>query len=301
MHTPESIELREPEQISLLKKDPFMPMVLIKGLMLSLIRPSVDTPKDVYFTKYSSSHNSIKLDLNRVAKFKKVCGFPQNTNTVPMLYLQSLFIGQFGKYIISPFFPFIPLGLIHTKQSILKTRDINQNEILDTKFTLDTINIDQKGLEITFLLEIKSGRELVWKGITTTLCKSKKYEKMKGGQTSEALPYFTIIDAPKNIGREYAKVSGDYNPHHLSAYFARLFGFKRAIAHGMWSLARSVAEMEKHFSNNELFSINALFKRPLLLPGKAALAAKKDKDSIIFELRDNVTSIPHITGFAQTQ
>ncbi|MCK5099206.1 MAG: MaoC family dehydratase [Desulfobacteraceae bacterium] len=219
-----------------------------------------------------------------------------------MLYLQSLFIGQFGKYITSSFFPLLPIGLIHTKQKIVQTRDINQNEILNTKFSLDKININDKGLEITFLLEITSSEEVVWKGVTTTLSKSKKYKKRKKpGKSPEALAPFTIIDIPKNIGRQYAKVSGDYNPHHLSTYFAKLFGFKRAIAHGMWSLARSIAALEKQFPGNDLFSIDVSFKRPLFLPGKASLGAVKENQSILFELRDNVTKTPHLAGTIHTR
>jgi hypothetical protein len=219
-----------------------------------------------------------------------------------MLYLQSLFIGQFGKFITCPFFPLQPLGLIHTKQKIVQNRDINQNEILNTKFSLDKINYDEKGLEITFLLEITSGEEVVWKGVTTTLSKSKKYKKKtKSGKPPEAITPFLIIDVQKNIGRQYAKVSGDYNPHHLSAFFARLFGFKRAIAHGMWSLARSIAALEKQFCDNDLFSVDVSFKRPLFLPGTASLGAKKDKNIIIFELRDNATKIPHLAGTISTQ
>ena len=43
---------------------------------------------------------------------------------------------------------------------------------------------------------------------------------------------------PDDAGRRYAKVSGDVNPIHLSGLTAKAFGFKRAIAHGMWVKAR---------------------------------------------------------------
>ena len=46
---------------------------------------------------------------------------------------------------------------------------------------------------------------------------------------------------PGNLGREYAAVSGDHNPIHLYPLSAKAFGFKRQIAHGMWTKARSVA------------------------------------------------------------
>ncbi|MCK5096641.1 MAG: hypothetical protein KAR45_00980, partial [Desulfobacteraceae bacterium] len=174
-------------------------------------------------------------------------------------------------------------------------------EILNTKFSLDKIKKDEKGLEITFLLEITSGEEVVWKGVTTTLSKATNYKKRKShSQAPEPLTPFITIDIPKNIGRQYAKVSGDYNPHHLSAFFAKLFGFKRAIAHGMWSLARSVAALEKQFPKNDLFSIDVAFKRPLFLPGTVSLGAVKENQNIIFELRDNVTNIPHLAGTIHT-
>ena len=44
-----------------------------------------------------------------------------------------------------------------------------------------------------------------------------------------------------DIGRRYAAVCGDLNPIHLYPLSAKAFGFPRAIAHGMWSLARCVS------------------------------------------------------------
>ncbi|MCP3901875.1 MAG: hypothetical protein GY707_19375, partial [Desulfobacteraceae bacterium] len=93
MTASQTIELLDPEHTISLNKDPFMPMILIKGLFLSMLRPSVDTLKDFSFTKFSSSFNNIKLDPKKIDRFKEICGYPKNTDTVPMLYLQSLFIG----------------------------------------------------------------------------------------------------------------------------------------------------------------------------------------------------------------
>ena len=40
-----------------------------------------------------------------------------------------------------------------------------------------------------------------------------------------------------STGLRYAKVSGDWNPHHLYPWTAKLLGFKSPIAHGLWTLA----------------------------------------------------------------
>ena len=39
-------------------------------------------------------------------------------------------------------------------------------------------------------------------------------------------------------------MSGDHNPIHLYPLTAKALGFRRQIAHGMWSLARCVAAVE---------------------------------------------------------
>ncbi len=79
--------------------------------------------------------------------------------------------------------------------------------------------------------------------------------------------------APTGIGRRYAQVSGDFNPIHLFDSTARLFGFKHAIAHGMWSLARSTASLAPNAGNHPM-SVDVRFIKPLLLPGEVELAVQ---------------------------
>ena len=126
---------------------------------------------------------------------------------------------------------------------------------------------------------------------------------MTKNQTSEPLPSFTIFDVPENIGRQYAKVSGDYNPHHLSSFFAKFFGFKRAIAHGMWSLARVVASLDKEFGIHDFAMVEAAFKLPIFMPATTTLGYENQYNTehqnttiVRFELRDKQKELPHLKG-----
>lgn len=49
------------------------------------------------------------------------------------------------------------------------------------------------------------------------------------------------LHAASDTGLKYAYVSGDWNPHHLYTWTARILGYRAPIAHGLWTLARSVA------------------------------------------------------------
>jgi acyl dehydratase len=61
----------------------------------------------------------------------------------------------------------------------------------------------------------------------------------KAPKDSQVLTELTV---DLNHAWSYARVSGDYNPIHLNDRAARFFGLRGAISHGMWSLARSLAE-----------------------------------------------------------
>ena len=92
--------------------------------------------------------------------------------------------------------------------------------------------------------------------------------------------------APSDIGRRYARISGDFNPIHWFAFSARLFGFKRAIAHGLWTQARALACLQP-LGVDRPARLQTLFKRPLLLPAQTTVFSASPQDTTtVFEVRD---------------
>ena len=87
------------------------------------------------------------------------------------------------------------------------------------------------------------------------------------GQRDRAVLWHVAGD----VGRRYGAVSGDRNPIHLRPLTARLFGFPRAIAHGMWVKAAALAMVSDQLP--PAFTVDARFKLPMLLPATAALSA----------------------------
>lgn len=58
-----------------------------------------------------------------------------------------------------------------------------------------------------------------------------------------------------DTGLQYASVSGDYNPHHLYPWTARVVGYKLPMVHGMWTLSKVLAaihESEYTMSENSV-------------------------------------------------
>ena len=91
-------------------------------------------------------------------------------------------------------------------------------------------------------------------------------------------------------------MSGDHNPIHLYPLTAKALGFRRQIAHGMWSLARCVAALENRLP--DAVTVDAAFKKPIFLPGTVAVRAGRRgrRGRLAFALTSPKSGAPHLVG-----
>jgi hypothetical protein len=112
----------------------------------------------------------------------------------------------------------------------------------------------------------------------------------------DALQRVARWQLPAQLGRDYAHASGDYNPIHLTTLSAKAFGFPRAIAHGMWTLARAAAALQPPKPLADAV-ISAEFKLPMLLPSDASLWTATPSPTLRdLEVRDAAGDKPHLRG-----
>jgi acyl dehydratase len=86
-----------------------------------------------------------------------------------------------------------------------------------------------------------------------------------------------------DLGRRYAAVSGDVNPIHLHPLTAKAMGFPTAIAHGMWTYARTLAALGPAAGGPSTSRV--WFRKPVLLPGSVALVVDTSGRPLVAGLR----------------
>ena len=124
--------------------------------------------------------------------------------------------------------------------------------------------------------------------------------------TTELLPTLLVCAAGQVIGdlllfavgRRYGWLSGDLNPIHLADRGARMFGFDRAVAHGMWSMARAVAALGAGALAPPV-QLHVEFKFPLFMPAVARLEHWAHEARHVFVLKDAGSERPHLAGSTQ--
>lgn len=229
----------------------------------------------------------VEQDVRRLADYCEVTGSVL-ADTVPATWLHVLTFPLQVSLMSDQDFPFPMLGMVHVANTMTQHRPVRVAEDLTLSAWVDNLAPHRRGHTVDLVGEIRVGDEVVWEGRSTYLAKSKGQGERKGAATAtataaaapgtpDAAPAEHSIPGaelatwrlPADLGRRYAKVSGDVNPIHLSALSAKAFGFPRTIAHGMWSHARALAAVQSRLP--EAFTVDVRFGKPVLLPSTVVL------------------------------
>ncbi|MFI2359549.1 MaoC/PaaZ C-terminal domain-containing protein [Streptomyces anulatus] len=219
-----------------------------------------------------------------LAAYGRVCGFPES-GPLPLTYPHVLAFPLTMRLMTGHAFPLPVLGLVHTWIEITPHRAVAPAEPLELTVHAQQLTAHRRGTEVTMATEARVSGELVWESRSGYLSRHRQAAQAAGPATAVppaagSLPARAEWRLPGDLGRRYGSVSGDRNPIHLHPLTARLFGFPRAIAHGMWTVARCLAEAGDPSS---IRSVRAGFRAPVLLPATVTYAA--DATGNAFELR----------------
>lgn len=214
------------------------------------------------------------VDAQKLAQYRDVCGFSDNS-LLPPTYPHVLAFNLQMQLMTAKDFPFPLLGLIHLGNRIKIHRPLGGISKVYIGVQAGNLQPHAKGATFSLITQVEDSLGLLWEEESTMLCRDVKLEGEASGDFEPApLPVTEVArwQAPADIGRRYAKVSGDYNPIHLSGPSAKLFGFPQAIAHGMWLKARTLAFLTNHLPASNV-DISVQFQKPVRLPSEIVLSA----------------------------
>ncbi|OCR24947.1 acyl dehydratase [Pseudomonas syringae] len=216
----------------------------------------------------------MSVDPAKLAAYRHVCGYP-DSSLLPPTYPHALAFPLQMQLMTAKDFPFPLLGLIHLANRIIVHRPLGGVSKVYIGVHAQNLQPHAKGATFSLLTQVEDSLGLLWEEESTMLCRGVQLEGAVEGDFEPApLPVSEVArwNATADIGRRYAKTSGDYNPIHLSGPSAKLFGFPQAIAHGMWLKARTLAALEDHLPASNV-EISVQFHKPVRLPSDVVLSA----------------------------
>lgn len=255
------------------------------------------------------AHGPVSADAARLTGYQHLLGLP-GTDELPAGYVHVLGFPEAMALMTHPDFPLPVLGMVHIANTVVQQRPVRFPEALRFTAWAEDLRPHRRGTQIDVRLLATAGDDAVWLGTSTYLARGVRPPDAAETPESAEMPAADAAEAPEreqvdpgpsgrhvwrlpgDTGRRYAAVSGDRNPIHTSRMGARLLGFPRPIAHGMYTAARALAELPRQ---PRTFEWTAAFAKPVLLPGTVVLrfAAVPGGWSYVVHSRSGAT---HLTG-----
>jgi acyl dehydratase len=231
--------------------------------------------------------HGVRADRERLTAYQHLVGEPA-TDELPAGYVHVLAFPLAVALMVRADFPLPVLGLVHLANRVEQARELKVDEPLTVRAWARALGEHRRGTQVEIVTEVDPLGPRVegpgdgpppWCGVATYLAKGVRLgagpEAAGPGSAereavAEAEPprerATARWDLAADVGRRYGAVSGDRNPLHLSAATARPFGFRRAVAHGMYLAARALAGVGH--ARGPAFTWDITFGAPVLLPGR---------------------------------
>jgi hypothetical protein len=211
------------------------------------------------------------IDPNHLKEYKRLCRF--SSDRIPLTYPYCLAGPLQLALAAHKDFPLKSAGLLHLRNHIVQHSQFDVNSEFSLKVQTAGSRFRPQGFEFDMLTIFEVKGQKVW-SCTSTFLKRGKFDREDPQSANEGI-FVKLdnvednnkIDVPRNIGRQYASLCKDYNPIHISVLLAKLFGFRRSIAHGMWVSAVALS----HFEERELTSYDLAFKGPVFTGSQFSL------------------------------
>lgn len=243
---------------------------------------------------------AVELSANDIAAYGRACGFRPEQG-VPLSYAHVLAFPLHLMLLTRPSFPYPASGMVHLANRIRQHQRLQAGQALRLEVFCARWVAHPKGQALSIATRAYSGGNLVWESDSLYLRRDVKEPLGEPWVDTLPLQQEGLLRTqrwvlPADLGRRFAKVSGDFNPIHTSLIGAKISGFRRAIAHGMWTLGRALAAQQPPGGVGQA-EAHCDFKLPIFLPGQVALWSHPvTGPRREFEVRNVAGDKPHMRG-----
>ncbi|EPL07142.1 MaoC/PaaZ C-terminal domain-containing protein [Pseudomonas sp. CF161] len=243
---------------------------------------------------------AVELQAAEVARYAQACGF-RREHGVPLSFPHTLAFPLHLLLLTRPSFAYPASGMVHLANRIRQYQRLEEGQALRLEVFAERWLAHPKGQALSIATRGYSNGSLVWEGDSLYLRRGVAAPLGEPWQGAPALAPEALRRTQRwtlaaDLGRRFAKVSGDFNPIHTSWLGARLFGFRRPIAHGMWTLGRALAAQQPPQAL-EAAQLECEFKLPIFLPAAVTLwNAPPSGSRHEFEVRNQAGDKPHMRG-----
>ncbi|MFC4336364.1 MaoC/PaaZ C-terminal domain-containing protein [Salininema proteolyticum] len=232
----------------------------------------------------------VTVNRSALRDYNAVCGFA-DSERLPFTYPHILGFKSQMAIMMDRAFPMPVTGMLHVSNECRQYKAIGLAEHFDLEVWAENLRPHHKGVVVDLRTEAHVAGEAVWSETSTYLRLMKRPGPRPPKENGEEDPVEGEVAewfVPPRLGRDYAAVSGDYNPIHVSKAMSKAMGNKDVIAQGMWGLSRAAAELVPDGAADGM-RVAVDFRRPIQLRQKIGFHSRDGdgpREFALVRLRD---------------
>jgi acyl dehydratase len=227
-------------------------------------------------------------DRTELAAFRRVTGLSADPDHLPLLYPHTFGFRLPMAILTHPSFPVPIWGVLQTRNRLTQHRPIAIDERLDFETRVLRGRAVAKGAEFDLHTTVHAGGKRVWESHLTFFTRGRFGEpgipdpaarppSVSGAVAAE----WTMRDTDHV---RFGGFTGDYNGIHLWDWYARRFGFRRALYHPPRVLGQCLARLEEPTGSAGPVQFDAWLKGPVPHGARVRLEAHRTAGTTTFAL-----------------
>jgi hypothetical protein len=251
------------------------------------------------------TREALRFDAEHVARHRAFCGGGA-CGQMPFLYPLSLLFHYHLGIFAHRHFPSSLTRVLGLRNHVVQRRPIALHERLDLEIRTAGQRVVPKGLEFDLRSVLSHGGEPAWESVHVYYLRgdfggNDTPARLENLQPLRTRQFETSWEAPSGGGWQFARLSGDFNPAHFFAPWARLRGFERDFCHTQRVIADCLRRLPDAGALHAAspLRLDVAFKGPVYYGSKLVMAGVTEGDRCRFDLYCGRRDKPALAGCLQ--
>ncbi|MCF8177877.1 MAG: hypothetical protein K9J74_05175, partial [Sulfuritalea sp.] len=219
-----------------------------KPSALSFVRnafgPARRAPSNVPLPDIQARWSATRSTPRDIADFLRLSGLPEGEH-VSILYPHTLSFPMQMAVLSHPVFPFPVWNILQIRNRLVQHEPIAPDAALKLTVCTGERRVMEKGVEMDLQVSAESRDRPVWEAVNTFYARGRFGPAQSDSSPSPDVSGTVAAEwrMPEQGRWRYGRLSGDFNPLHISNGYARRFGYLRAFTHPQRAIGQCLGHL----------------------------------------------------------
>jgi acyl dehydratase len=265
------------------------------GFMANVWHPSRGFADDGQLPDIEARWSGHRTSPRDLVEFLDLSGMPTG-ESLSILYPHTASFPMLMAVLSHPAFPLPIWKVLQVRNRLIQHEPIAPDAVLDFTVRTGERRVLDKGVEMDLRVEAKAGGRTVWEAVDTFYARGRFGSAQAEPSASPGVGGTTATGwrMPEHGRWRYGRLSGDFNPLHMSSWYARRLGYASAFAHPQRAIGQCLGHLgAAHHAPMEL---DTWIKGPVFYGARVSLRSEPRAAEHLFALHVGDDTRPAIVG-----